>query len=112
MDIDYSDWIVSLDFRSAVHNQTGTVIEFRGDPESHHFQGYPSFANTQLTALQQVRLIRFGYEAYRTAYAAASPRSSSPTTMSPRAEKIRNDIPNIVVKKSRTSRESKQIVLS
>jgi hypothetical protein len=63
--IDYTEWSVDLDAFTANHS-SGFSIKFEGSP-GRSFNGSPRNWPKDLGALEKVRLLRFGYEAYRKA---------------------------------------------
>ena len=67
VDINYDKWTVDSHSRKALH-ESGLYIEFSGFPSSSNFSGNPKNIPDGLTALEQVRLIRHGFEAYRSAF--------------------------------------------
>lgn len=74
-------WQVDLTENKARHTN-GTEITFSGHPESNNFDGHPSKLPDGLSAVEQVSLIRMGFEAYRQAFEqtpAAPPVKPKPT---------------------------------
>ena len=67
VDINYDKWTVDIHARKVRH-ESGLYIEFSGSPSSSNFSGNPKNIPDNLTAIEQVRLIRHGFEAYREAY--------------------------------------------
>jgi len=82
VDINYDKWKVDSHARKALH-ESGLYIEFSGFPSSSNFSGNPKNIPDGLAALEQVRLIRHGFEAYRAAFeeeaASFSAKNSSTT---------------------------------
>ena len=62
-----SEWKVDISAEKATHD-SGVEILFSGNPESNSFDGKPTGFPPGLTAIEQVTLIRTGFEAYRAAY--------------------------------------------
>ncbi|MCG8312168.1 MAG: hypothetical protein MI976_03045 [Pseudomonadales bacterium] len=62
-----SEWKVDISAEKATHD-SGVEILFSGNPDSNSFDGKPTGFPPGLTAIEQVTLIRTGFEAYRTAY--------------------------------------------
>jgi hypothetical protein len=61
--IDYTAWSVDLSTCTATHS-SGFSIKFDGRP-GRNFNGSPRNWPKDLGALEKVRLLRFGYDAYR-----------------------------------------------
>jgi hypothetical protein len=70
--INYDKWTVDSAARKARH-ESGLYIEFNGSPSSSNFSGNPKNIPDGLAALEQVRLIRHGFEAYRETFEDESP---------------------------------------
>jgi hypothetical protein len=68
METNFSNWNVDLPKRFALH-ETGAIIRFSGDPDSNNFEGTLYLFPENLSAIEKVRLVRHGFEAYRKAYA-------------------------------------------
>lgn len=62
-----SEWDVDIAAERAKH-VSGVEIIFSGNPESNSFDGKPTGFPSGMTAIEQVTLIRTGFEAYRQAY--------------------------------------------
>lgn len=61
------EWQVDLATQVARH-KNGAEITFSGHPDSNNFDGHPSKLPADLSAIEQVSLIRTGFEAYRQAF--------------------------------------------
>lgn len=62
-----SEWDVDIIAERAKH-VSGVEIIFSGNPESNNFDGKPTGFPPGMTAIEQVSLIRTGFEAYREAH--------------------------------------------
>ncbi|MCG8673739.1 MAG: hypothetical protein MI867_30455 [Pseudomonadales bacterium] len=71
-----SEWEVDIAAERAKHT-SGVEIIFSGNPESNSFDGKPTGFPPGMGAIEQVTLIRTGFEAYREAYQ-ANPRAQKP----------------------------------
>jgi len=104
VDINYDKWTVDSHSRKALH-ESGLYIEFSGFPSSSNFSGNPKNIPGGLTAFEQVRLIRHGFEVYRAAFEESSPALPVNSQKSPlRAKSAENSSPpktKITVKKRR-----------
>lgn len=65
-----SEWQIDIIAERAKH-VSGVEIIFSGNPESNSFDGKPTGFPSGMSAIEQVTLIRTGFEAYREAYAAS-----------------------------------------
>jgi hypothetical protein len=65
-------WQVDL-ANQKVRHINGTEITFSGHPDSNNFDGHPSNIPSGLSAIEQVSLIRTGFEAYREAFEQKAP---------------------------------------
>ncbi|MDX1694370.1 MAG: hypothetical protein R3208_11455 [Ketobacteraceae bacterium] len=75
-----SEWDVDIIAERAKH-VSGVEIIFSGNPDSNNFDGKPTGFPSGMTAIEQVTLIRTGFEAYRAAYqqnAKAKPKTGRP----------------------------------
>lgn len=73
------EWHVDLAANLARHNN-GAEIAFSGHPDSNSFDGHPSNLPAGLSAIEQVSLIRTGFEAYRQAFEGNPvPKPAKPT---------------------------------
>ena len=76
-----NEWDVDIIAERAKH-VSGVEIIFSGNPESNNFDGKPTGFPSGMSAVEQVTLIRTGFEAYRAAYQQQGgrnkPRSSKP----------------------------------
>lgn len=63
--LDFEAWTVDIKGNVATH-ESGFSIKFDGRP-GRNFNGSPRNWPADLTALEKVRLLRYGYEAYRKA---------------------------------------------
>lgn len=103
VDINYDKWTVESAARKAIH-ESGLYIEFSGSPSSNNFSGNPKNIPDGIAALEQVRLIRHGFEAYRAAFTerepthASEPRESSFAAVTPATPGLKT---KITVKKRR-----------
>ena len=74
-----SEWQIDIASARAVHT-SGVEIIFSGNPESSNFDGKPTGFPNDMSAFEQVSLIRTGFEAYRKAYQAGHmPRVTTPS---------------------------------
>ncbi len=66
-----SEWTIDV-HQAVARHISGVEIKFSGNPESSFFDGKPCNFPHGMDALDKVRLIRTGFEAYRKAYAQSS----------------------------------------
>lgn len=60
------DWNISIKQQLVTHS-SGSVFKFNGRPGSTDYGISPSFANSNLSALEQAQLIRIASEVYQNA---------------------------------------------
>lgn len=71
------DWHIDIDAQTAEH-PNGFKLAFEGRPQTRHFSGNPVNVPKGLAALEVVRMIREGYEAYEKAFPDAPPPPRQP----------------------------------
>ncbi|PIE40774.1 MAG: hypothetical protein CSA49_06810 [Gammaproteobacteria bacterium] len=101
-----SEWEVDIAAKRARHS-CGAEIIFSGHPESNSFDGKPNGFPAEITAIEQVVLIRTGFEAYRKAHQKKSPGHSQLRRKSSTAErrpviKSKSNRPIMSLKRSTT----------
>lgn len=101
-----SEWEVDIEAERAKHS-CGVEIIFSGNPESNSFDGKPTGFPPGMSAIEQVTLIRTGFEAYREAYQKNPPSYYKPRSkpQQPKRKpvvKSKSDRPVMSLKRSTT----------